>query len=74
MQKIHPINVGDHLKTFKHRYRSILDQVHVTRFRIYLAQQGTKRQKTQNLDRIVYKMFLNAREQYLPIHDIDIHR
>ena len=41
---------------------------------IIIAQQGTKRQKIQNIDQVVYKNFLNAREQYLPIHDIDIQR
>ena len=61
-------------KTVKNRYRSISDQNYISRFRKYLAQQGTKRQKTQNVDKIVYNKFLNAREQYLPIHDIDIQR
>ena len=61
-------------KTIKHRYRSIPDQSYISRFRKYLNQQGTKRQKTQNIDNIVYKSFLNAREQYLPIHDFDIQR
>ena len=61
-------------KTVKHRFRSIPDQNYISRFRKYLAQQGTKRQKTQNIEDIVYKIFLNAREQYLPIHDIDIQR
>ncbi|CAF3873098.1 unnamed protein product [Rotaria sp. Silwood1] len=61
-------------KTVQHRYRSIPNQGYICRFRKYLTQQGTKRQKTQNVDEIVYKKFLNAREQYLPIHDIDIQR
>ncbi|CAF4323180.1 unnamed protein product, partial [Rotaria sordida] len=61
-------------KTVKHRYRSLPDQNYISRFRKYLSQQGTKRQKTQNIDQIVYKKFLNAREQFLPMHDIDIQR
>jgi hypothetical protein len=61
-------------KTVKSRYRSIPDQVYISRFRRYLAQNGTKRQKTQNVDNVVYQKFLNAREQYLPIHDLDIQR
>ncbi|CAF4629857.1 unnamed protein product, partial [Rotaria sp. Silwood2] len=61
-------------KTIKHRYQSLPDENYISRFRKYIAQQGTKRQKTQNIDQVVYKNFLNAREQYLPIHDIDIQR
>ena len=61
-------------KTVKSRYRSISDQNYISHFRKYLAQQGIKRQKTQNVDKIVYNKLLNAREQYLPIHDIDIQR
>lgn len=61
-------------KTVKHRYRSLPAQTYISRFRKYLSQQGTKRQKTQNVDEIVYKKFLNARDQYLPMHDIDIQR
>ena len=61
-------------KIVKNRYRSISDQNYISRFRKYLAQRGTKRKKTQNVDKIVYNKFLNAHEQYLPIDDIDIQR
>ena len=61
-------------KTIKQRYRSIPDQNSITRFLKYLNQQGKKRRKTQNIDNVVYKSFLNAREQYLPVHDFDIQK
>ena len=60
--------------SIKHRYRSIPSQNYVCRFRKYLSQQGTKRQKIQDINAIVYNKFVNAREQYLPIHDVDIQR
>ena len=44
-------------KTIKHRYQSLPDQNYISRFRKYIAQQGTKRQKTQNIDQVVYKNF-----------------
>ena len=59
-------------KSIKHRYRSIPSQNYISRFRKYLSQQGTKPQKIQDIDAIVYDKFVNAREQYLPIHDVDI--
>ena len=61
-------------KTIKHRYQSLPGQNYISRFRKYKAEQGTKRQKIQNIDQVMYKKILNAREQYLPIHDIDIQR
>ena len=61
-------------KTIKHRYQSLPDQNCISRLRRHKAEQGTKRQKMQKIDQVVYKNFLNAREQYLPIYDIDITR
>ena len=60
--------------SIKHRYRSIPSQNYISRFRKCLSQQGTKRQKIQDIDTIVYEKFVNVREQYLPIHDVDIQR
>ncbi|CAF4074732.1 unnamed protein product [Rotaria sp. Silwood2] len=50
------------------------EQAYICRFRQYVAQQETKRQKTQDIDKAVHQKFLKAREQYLPIHNIDIQR
>ena len=60
--------------SIKHRYRSIPSQNYISRFRKYLSQQSTKRQKIQDIDAIVYNKFVNAHEQFLPIHDVDIQR
>ena len=60
--------------SIKHHYRSIPSQNYISRFRECLSQQGTNRQKIQDIDAIVYNKFVKAREQYLPIHDVDIQR
>ncbi|CAF1136444.1 unnamed protein product [Rotaria sordida] len=59
-------------KSVHHRFRTLPDQSYVSRFRNYLKQNVTRRQKTQKRDELVYKKFTEARKQYLPIHDIDI--
>ncbi|CAF3324932.1 unnamed protein product [Rotaria socialis] len=61
-------------KTVHHKYKKVPDQAYISRFRNYIEQQGTKRQKTQNLDDMVFKIFVGAREKSLMVHDIDIKR
>ncbi|CAF4551855.1 unnamed protein product, partial [Didymodactylos carnosus] len=61
-------------KTVHHKFKALPNQGYISRFRTYLEQHGTKRQKTNDIDEIVYQKFLNAREQALPIHDIDLQR
>ncbi|CAF4180350.1 unnamed protein product, partial [Rotaria sordida] len=61
-------------KTIYNRYRTLPDQTYVNRFRKYIQQHGTKHQKIQNIDELVFKKFVHAREQSLPIHDLDIRR
>ncbi|CAF3032526.1 unnamed protein product [Rotaria sp. Silwood2] len=60
--------------TIYNRYRTLPDRTYVNRFRKYIQQHGTKRQKIENIDELVFKKFLNGREQSLPIHDLDIRR
>ncbi|CAF1125358.1 unnamed protein product [Didymodactylos carnosus] len=61
-------------KTVHHMYKSLPDQTYVRRFRKYLQRHGTKRQKTNNIDEVVFKTILEAREQALPLHDNDLQR
>ncbi|CAF4470333.1 unnamed protein product, partial [Didymodactylos carnosus] len=61
-------------KTVRHRYKSVPNQSYVSRFRTYLQQHGTKRQKTNDIDEIVFKKFLQALEQALLLHDVDLQR
>lgn len=61
-------------KTIHHKYRRIPAQSYISRFRKYIEQQGTKRQKTQNIDEMVFEMFVEARKKNLMVHDLDIQR
>jgi len=61
-------------KTVHNRYKTILNQGYINRFRTYVEGHGSKRQKTENVDEIVYKKFVEARELSLPVHDLDVQR
>ncbi|CAF4175608.1 unnamed protein product, partial [Rotaria sordida] len=61
-------------KSVHEKYKRIPAQTYISRFRKYLEQQGTKRQKIQKVDEIVFQMFVEAREKNLMVHDIDIQR
>ena len=61
-------------KSVHRRFRTLPHQSYVSRFRKYLEQHGTRQQKIQQIDELVYEKLVNAREQYLPIHDIDLQR
>ncbi|CAF0949298.1 unnamed protein product [Didymodactylos carnosus] len=61
-------------KTVHHRYKLVPNQSYVSRFRTYLQQHGTKRQKINDIDEILFKKFLQARKQALPLHDVDLQR
>ena len=68
MQKIHLVNVGDLGK---------LLNIVINLFQLKIISVdfvSIELNKVQNIDQVVYKNFLNAREQYLPIHDIDVQR
>ncbi|CAF1531761.1 unnamed protein product [Adineta ricciae] len=59
-------------KPVKHRFRTLPNENYVSRFKKYLENSGTRRQKLQEIDKSVYQKLVYAREQYLPVHDIDI--
>ena len=61
-------------RSVHHRFKALPDQAYVSRFRKYLAQGGTKRQKIHNVNEAVYRRFIVAREKCLPVHDIDLQR
>ncbi|CAF4608185.1 unnamed protein product, partial [Didymodactylos carnosus] len=61
-------------KTVHNQYKALPNQSYVSRFRLYLEHHGTKRHKTIDIDEIVYKKFVEAREHALPLHDIDLQR
>jgi hypothetical protein len=61
-------------KSIHHRFKSLPSQSYVSLFRTYLQKQGTKQQKCRSIDKVIYDKFVNAREQALPIHDLDLQR
>ena len=61
-------------KSTKHRFRTVPHQQYITRFRHYIEQHGTKREKLQIIDDFVYDKFEEARERVLPVHDHDLRR
>ncbi|CAF4663895.1 unnamed protein product, partial [Didymodactylos carnosus] len=65
---------GRSWKAIHHRFRTIPNRHYIPHFRKYLEHHGTKRQKTQNLDELLYKKLIDAREKSLAVHDLDIQR
>jgi hypothetical protein len=61
-------------KSIHNRFRALPNQGYVSRFRKYLEQEGTKQQKVRTVDEVIYEKFINARQQALPMHDLDLQR
>ncbi|CAF2859243.1 unnamed protein product [Rotaria sp. Silwood2] len=61
-------------KSTQYRFKSVLHRQYITRFRHYIEQHGTKREKLQIIDDFVYDVFEEARENVLPVHDRDLKR
>ena len=61
-------------KSIQHRFKSIPHRQYITRFRHYIEQHGTKREKLQIIDDFIYDMFEEARENVLSVHDTDLKR
>ena len=60
--------------TTQHRFRRVPHQQYISRFRQYLETHGNKKQKLENVDEYVFTKFEKAREQQLPVHDVDLKR
>ena len=61
-------------KSTQHRFKSVPHRQYITRFRHYVEQHGTKREKIQTIDDFVYDMFEEARDNVLPVHNRDLKR
>ena len=61
-------------KSVKHRFQKLPNQNYVSRFKKYLENNGTKQPKLEQIDKCIYEKLCEAREQYLPVHDIDLQR
>ena len=60
-------NVQRHLKRVK-------DRSYIYRFRRYVKEKGTAKQKFDHIDSFVYESFMKARSQLLSVHNIDLRR
>ena len=60
--------------TVKYRFQRIPYQYYMGRFRQYIENEGTKKQKVDHIDDFVYDKFENARDLLCPVHDIDLRR
>ncbi|CAF2942494.1 unnamed protein product [Rotaria sp. Silwood2] len=58
-------------KSTKHQFKSIPHRQYIARFRHYIEQNGTKREKMWIIDDFVYDRFEEARERVISIHDRD---
>ncbi|CAF0910862.1 unnamed protein product [Didymodactylos carnosus] len=65
---------GKSWKAIHHRFRIIPNRSYIPHFRKCLEYHGTKRQKTEDLDSLVYKKLVGARQKNLVVHDLDIQR
>ena len=61
-------------KSIHNRFKSIPSQTYISNFRHYLERHGTKWQKAQKVDELVFKKVIEAREKGLAVHDLDVQR
>ena len=62
------------LKSIQHSYSRVRDMNYVYRFRKYLAENGTKIHKLQEISKHVFSEFKRARDNFLIVHDQDLQR
>ena len=60
--------------SLQHRFPKVKNRNYIQRFRKYLDNGGTKLQKLKEIDRFTYERVVNARSQFLMIHDIHLKR
>ena len=61
-------------KSTKHQFKAVPCQQYISRFRHYIEQYGTRREKMQIIDNFVYDKYEEARENVLSVHDHDLKR
>jgi hypothetical protein len=60
--------------TVQRRFPRVTYQQYILRFHHYLEAHGTKKQKIEKVEEYVFDKFENAREQQLPVYDLDLKR
>jgi hypothetical protein len=61
-------------KSIKSKYKLLTDEKEIWRYQKYIENGGNNFQKWFEVSEKVFNKFKNAREKYLPIHDIDLKR
>ena len=61
-------------KSVQNKFKRITHQYYMARFRDYVEQGGTKKEKIDLLNDYVYKNFEHARDLLCPVHDLDLKR
>jgi hypothetical protein len=61
-------------KSLQHRFKRVSHIRYLARFRKYIENHGTKKQKLDDIETSVYEKFEAARESCLPVHDLDLKR
>ena len=61
-------------ESFQHCFQNVRNRKYIERFRKYLENGGTKKQKLDEIDKHTYEKFKEARSGFLFIHDIHLKR
>ena len=61
-------------RSVQRRFKRMKDRNYIRRFRIHIANNGTKVRKLNLIDSFVYQAFSDARDKLLSVHDIDLKR
>lgn len=60
--------------TVQHAFRRVTHPMQLKRFREYVANNGNRRQKLERVEHFVLDRFRSARNNNLPVHDLDVRR
>lgn len=61
-------------KAFQHRFQKVKNRSYIERFRTYVENGGTKRQKLDQIDQYTFEKFEKARSEFHFVHDIHLKR
>ena len=59
-------------KSVQNKFKRVTRQYYMARFRDYVKQSGTKKEKIDLLNDYVYNNFEHARDPLCPVHDLDL--
>jgi signal transduction protein with GAF and PtsI domain len=65
---------GHRFNTIRHRYKLLTQEKEIYRFRDYINNGGTHYQKVFQVKEKLYERFKSARDEFLPVHDLDLKR